>query len=124
MMNTQQELFPNSVGPSHHNAPETSHRAALANAPCSGSQRAKVLLAIHNFSYVDRNAVGPGLNDDEIVNASKLTGNSVRPRRGELHRGGFIEDSGGRRSSMLGNDSVVWSLTDKGLRAARELTDG
>ena len=147
-MNTQQELFPegwtaedeakaqdvgrqvgdiarqvfsNKAGPSHHNAPETSHQAALANAPRSGTQRARVLLAIHNFGYVDRNGVGTGLNDDEIANASKLMGNSVRPRRGELHQGGFIEDAG-RRSSMLGNGSVVWSLTEKGRRAAMELS--
>jgi predicted ArsR family transcriptional regulator len=111
--------FDNRLGPSHHNAPETSGQAAVANMPRSGSQRAKVLLTIARIaSNVD------GLTDDEIAKYAGLVGNSVRPRRGELVRDGLLVDSGRRRSSWMGHPAVVWCLTDKGLRAAKELTDG
>lgn len=111
-MNAQPSLpFTNYPGPSHRNAPETSRQAALANAPRSGTQRAKVLLALYDHA----------LTDDEIAATTDLVGNAVRPRRGELVSGGFVEDSGHRRSSWMGHPAVVWQVTDKGARVAREL---
>jgi predicted ArsR family transcriptional regulator len=94
----------------------------VANYPRSGTQRAKVLLVLHH----DLMYPGPegGLTDDEIANRSRLLGNSVRPRRGELVADGLVQDSGHRRSSNMGHPAVVWTLTEEGLRAAKELTDG
>lgn len=109
--------FENRLGPSHHNAPETSGQAAEANFPRSGSQRAKVLLTIFRHLWLQ------GLTDDEIASYSKLVGNSVRPRRGELVKDGLVTDSGHRRGTWMGNPATVWCLTDEGLRAAKELTD-
>jgi hypothetical protein len=120
--------FENRLGPSHHNAPETSGQAAVANYPRSGTQRAKVLVAIAFCSVLDENLRARGFRfgatDDEIANAVGLVGNSVRPRRIELVRDGLVEDSGKRRSSNMGHPAVVWTLTEEGLRAAKELTDG
>jgi predicted ArsR family transcriptional regulator len=86
-----------------------------------------VLWAIWN--YGDREVLGMipfrhGLTDDEIANKARLVSNSVRPRRGELVRDGLVQDSGHRRSSNMGHPAVVWTLTEEGLRAAKELTDG
>jgi hypothetical protein len=114
--------FENRLGPSHHNAPETSAQAAEANFPRSGTQRAKVLLAIHDAMRVDYWLAG--LTLDEIANWTGLVGNSVRPRRRELEQDGLVEDSGFERSSNMGHPAVVWTLTEEGLRAAKELTDG
>lgn len=112
--------FDNRLGPSHHNAPETSGQAAVANFPRSGTQRATVLDVIYRHSWLR----GHGLTDEEIATYAKLTGNSVRPRRGELVRDGLVVDSGERRGTWMGNPAVVWTLTEEGLRAAKELTDG
>jgi hypothetical protein len=111
--------FANRLGPSHHNAPETSGQAAEANFPRSGTQRARVLLTIYRHQWLR----GHGLTDDEIASYSKQIGNSVRPRRGELVRDGLVEDSGQRRGSNMGHPAVVWCLTDDGMRAAKELND-
>jgi hypothetical protein len=117
----------NRLGPSHHNAPETSGQAAEANFPRSGTQRAKVLRSIYDTVVFapDLSVSWPGgLTLDEIANRTNLVGNSVRPRRKELEAAGLIEDSGRRRSSNMGHPAVVWTLTDEGLRAAKGLTDG
>ena len=114
--------FQNRLGPSHHNAPETSGQAAVANFPRSGTQRHRVLF--HIWYWTGEQHTPHGLTDDEIANRTGLLGNSVRPRRGELQRDGLVKDSGYRRSSNMGHPAVVWCLTDEGLRAARELTNG
>jgi len=111
--------FENRLGPSHHNAPETSGQAAVANYPRSGTQRAKVLNVIYQALMFE-----DGLTLDEIANWTGLVANSVRPRRKELERDGLVRDSGKRKSSNMGHPAVVWTLTQEGLRAAQELTDG
>ena len=112
----QRRIYENCVGPSHHSAPETSRQAAEANAPRSGTQRAKVLLAL--FGARSRHL---GLTDDQIAAETGLVGNAVRPRRGELVADGFVEDSGERRSSWMGHPAVVWTITARGALVAREL---
>jgi predicted ArsR family transcriptional regulator len=107
--------FENRLGPSHHNAPETSALAALDNFPREATQRQKVLIALYRY--------GP-LTLDEMANITGLIGNSVRPRRKRLEQDGMVEDSGERSTTNMGKPAVVWTLTDEGLRAAKELTDG
>jgi predicted ArsR family transcriptional regulator len=106
------DVAENRTGPSHHNAPETSAAAAVANAPRSGTQRARVLIAVARHG---------GLTDDEIGMVCGLSGNAVRPRRGELVQGGYVEDSGDRRPSAMGNEAVVWTATPRGVTTAIEL---
>ena len=86
----------------------------------TAEDRLAIFLAIYNAAWrTDR----VGLTDMEIANRTGLTGDTVRPRRGELVKDGLVEDSSYKRSSNMGNPAVVWTLTDEGLRAAKELTD-
>lgn len=114
-MTRQASLFDqvtaNRAGPTSRHAPETSHLAAITNAPRSGTQRGRVLAAI---------VARGGLTDDEIGRVVRLPGNAVRPRRGELVQGGFVADSGHRRPSVQGNPAVVWEATPKGIAAVSE----
>jgi hypothetical protein len=114
--------FENRLGPSHHNAPETSGQAAVANYSTSGNKRQRVLLAIYEATASYHYA--PGLTLDEMANRTGLIGNTVRPRKVELEHDGLVTDSGYKRSSNMGKSAVVWTLTEEGLRAAKELTDG
>lgn len=95
-------------------AGETERAAARAVFPASGTQRRSVLEAVA--------AAGEdGLCDHEIEAGLGMNPSSVRPRRGELADGGWVEDSGLRRQTPSGADAVVWVLTDAGRRA---LADG
>jgi hypothetical protein len=119
--------FENRLGPSHHNAPETSALAAIATKSRTGEDRVTVLLAIYHDGWIVLPHGGRargGLTLDEIANRTGLIANTVRPRRKELERSGLVVDSGLRRSSNMGKPAVVWCLTDEGWRAAKELTDG
>lgn len=102
---TEPRLFDNELGAFQRHS-ETSRRGALTNYPKSGTQRARVLLAI---------ASGPH-TDNELCDVLGLSGSSVRPRRVELVSGGLVEDSGVRRSG-----SVVWRTTDAGWLASLEV---
>lgn len=85
---------------------DTSRLAALRARPNSGTQRAKIL------DFIERR--GPyGATDEEIQASLGLSPNSERPRRVELVTGGWVVDSGARRLTESGNDSIVWiSWTD------------
>jgi predicted ArsR family transcriptional regulator len=102
------DVSENRPGPSHHNAPETSAQAAVANAPRSGTQRWRVLAALVRYG---------DWTDDDLCDLLNLHGNAVRPRRGELVAAGFVEDSGVRRPSAMGNPAVVWTATKAGREA-------
>jgi hypothetical protein len=80
--------------------PETSRAAAYAVTPRTGTQRRRVLDAI---------AAKPS-TDEEIQSALHMNPNTQRPRRVELVRGGWVGDSGERRPSSTGQDSIVWGL--------------
>jgi predicted ArsR family transcriptional regulator len=85
----------------------------VANYPREASQRQRILTALYSAD----------LTDDEIANETRLVGNSVRPRRRRLVQDGLVEDSGKRTSSNFGHPAVVWTLTEEGLRVAKELAD-
>lgn len=95
-------------GKSHAHDPETSHAAAVANAPRSGTQRERVL-----FAFVS--AGDTGLTDFEAAQRCEL----VRPhvagnRRKELERLGAVARTEERRPTDTGCLAVVWTLTDAG----------
>lgn len=79
----------------------TSVKASHAAYPRSGSQKEAVLLAINSCPSTD----------EELAQALNLDLNSIRPRRGELADGGWVENSGFTRKTAQHNDAIVWQIT-------------
>lgn len=80
--------------------PDTSLTAAMLAIPRTGTQRRRVYDAI-------RDAGEEGRTDLELQLYLALDGNTERPRRVELQRGGHIVDSGRRRVAQ-GRPMIVW----------------
>lgn len=80
-------------------AADTSRAAALRAFPRSGTARGRVLMLLRNMG---------GLTDEEICKHLAMPPNTERPRRVELVSGGWVRDSGRRRPSSTGSDSIVW----------------
>lgn len=90
----------------HHRIPiDTERAAAMAVMPRSGTQRLRVLEAI---------AASDGLTDAELAVVTGLYLYSAAPRRCELAAGGWVCDSGRRRTTEHGNAASVWTLTREG----------
>lgn len=100
----------NRVGAFHapaSGAPVTERRAAVLAYPNTGTGRRKVLDAIA--------AAGErGMTDDEVAGETGMYRYSAAPRRNELLRDGWVEDSGRTRTNERGGQSEVWVLTDAG----------
>lgn len=79
----------------------TSKAAAKAIAPVAGTQRAMILEEI-------KVAGERGRTDCEIQAMCMLSGDTVRPRRGEILKAGLIRDGGMRRKTASGRHAVVW----------------
>jgi hypothetical protein len=93
--------------------PETSHMAAGRALSRKASDQ-RLVLAIH--------AANPdGLTDFELAEIADRAQTSLGVRRGELRDHGLIVNSGLRRPSPSGSPSIVWWLTEAGLRAALEV---
>lgn len=93
--------------PGSSGAPDTQRLAAISVYPTSGTARRTVL------DYI----VGcgdSGATDDEMEFRLGMRHQSVSARRYELHRDGWIEDSGKRRVTRSGRDAAVWTLTAQG----------
>lgn len=99
----------NTIGKFHADAKLTERKAALAIYPKTGTQRRSIL---------ERIALNTGATDEELSYLLNMNPSSVRPRRGELVEGGWIEDSGRTRQLRSGEKGIVWVLTEKG-RAER-----
>ena len=82
--------------------PETSQQASLQIAPAVETLRAKVLDCIRDHN---------GCTDQEVQTYLQMPGNTQRPRRQELVRGGFVKDSGDRRRTVKGRAAIVWVAT-------------
>jgi len=89
----------------------TSHAAAAAVLGRTGSARRRVLGLI---------AMQDGLTDEEISERLRMPPNTERPRRVELVRAGFIEDSGFYRYTSTFHKAVLWVATDAGRKALDE----
>ena len=90
---------PGIVGRAH---PDTSKLAALAVMPRTGTQRRAVLDVFHARGDL-------GATDFEVQEALRMNGNTQRPRRVELVAGGWLVDSGERRS-VRGHSMIVWKV--------------
>lgn len=96
----------NTVGIMPRDPHETTADAAFAVMPRTGTQRMAVLHAIASADS--------GLTDEEARTALGLRYSSECARRQELVKGGWVEDSGQRRSTTTGQDAIVWVLTPEG----------
>ena len=92
-------------------ARSTSAAAADSVEPRMGTQRLRILDAIY---AVSRDPALVGLTDVELAASTGIRPNSLRPRRGELVDGGWLEDSG-RTRVHHGNPHVVWVLSRNAL---------
>lgn len=86
----------------------TSRKAALERLPGSGTQRMTVLAAIVQAG---------GLADEQGEDLLRLSGDSYRPRRDELHDGGWVMISDRTYRTRAGHDAEVWIATPKALAA-------
>lgn len=48
------------------------------------------------------------MTDGEIAGRTGMSGDTVRPRRGELARRGLIRQTGEKRKTRAGRDAEVW----------------
>jgi hypothetical protein len=95
----------------------TSVAAKVAIGPVAKNLRQQVFL--HLLSLWPRGAT---LN--EIEAALEMPGNTVRPRRIELEKKGFVKDSGDRRLTPTGRNAIVWVVPDAVARAAQAKLKG
>lgn len=93
------------AGRRHRHAGETETSAARSAWPRFGTQRMTVLAAIAK-------AGDEGLTDHELADETGLFLYSCAPRRTELLHGGWVRDSGRRRTTPLGAEAAVWVLAD------------
>ena len=104
-----------SVGLVRNDHGDTAREAAKAIKLRSGTQRAAVLVEL----YMAR--LSGGMSDEMLQAVIGLGASSERPRRVELCRMGFVEDSGKRVHTSTGREAVVWAVTEAGAAAARKL---
>jgi hypothetical protein len=104
----------------HVRGSDTSRAAAQAVAPALRGKRRVVLI---QCMYSDPSLSVSGYTDNELTRLMSLGNgwgsNSCRPRRIELTRAGWLEDSGERR-----NGSTVWRPTAKAWAWWREQQNG
>ncbi len=85
-----------------HNGTATSIAAARALAPRVGTIRERV------YQYILNEGVH-GATADEVEDALKMSGNTVRPRILELRKSEHLFDSQLTRPTKSGQQAVVWS---------------
>jgi len=84
----------------HSSARDTERQAAKNALGNSGNQRSRI------YEYIASQPDGATL--DELASALGLLIQSATPRRKELEDAGLIRDSGKRRKTASGNNSIVW----------------
>lgn len=96
--------------PSRGSDPRTSHAAAKHVAVTAKNQRGKILAAYAG--------VAAGLTDDEAqVRAGVSPESCYWKRCSELRDGGYIADTGLRRTGRAGVERIVSALTQEGAQA-------
>ena len=99
-MKHDDDEFADKRGLARNDHPDTSHEAADAIMPKSGTQRRRV------YDFIQ--GCGPqGATDLEQQRILGLVGNTQRPRRRELVTAGLVVDSG-RRRQHGGRGMIVW----------------
>jgi len=109
----QLEMFNGTPPTGANNTAVTSRAAGVAMMPHVGTLRRKILGLL-----VAKGKLGG--TDGEIQEELGLKGSTERPRRKELEKGGFVEDSGQVRQTASGRAAVVWRATAKATLGAPE----
>lgn len=76
-------------------------KAAAARLTVSEQQRRSVLAFLESCGE-------RGATDEEIQDGIGMSGNTARPRRGELQKSGSVIDSGTTRPTRSGRAATVW----------------
>lgn len=99
-----------SAGVSHFGqGDDTEAAAARLITPRTGGDRMLVLATLAGSE-------GP-LTDYEIAQLTGLRQYTAAPRRGDLLRGGWVEDSGERHPTDSGTPATAWRLSERGREA-------
>jgi hypothetical protein len=111
-MNQQPSLF-DAVKPYAGKAPRvrqsaTSTAAAEAIEPKLGSLQLKVLRLLASY----------GPLSDETIDRLGLARSTLRPRRVELTKAGYVVDSGDRVKGESGLLMTLWTLSEKGKKSS------
>jgi hypothetical protein len=101
------DVTANKPGKAHTGGHSTEKAAAWKVEPRTGTQRARVMLALWRV-YPD------GLLHEEIGEIDGISDKAHRTRTGDLVKGGWVEDSGLKRLTDTNSESIVWRLTEKG----------
>lgn len=104
--NTLPDVAEQMPAPFHHDGPGSEQEAAALITPRAGTLRERALVAIHG-------ADEDGLTDHELAERTGIYLYSIAPRRSELVKLGWVEDSGIRRLTPGNVHAVVWILSDR-----------
>ena len=105
----------NTAGPNVAGS-DTSRAAAFHVAPKAGTYRRRVLEELltrydHGLS---------GCTDEDGAATLRMDGNTYRPRRVELTKGMWVEDTGRRHLTASREAAVVWGPTAAAIQWARQ----
>lgn len=81
---------------------ETSLFAAASISMSKGIQRGQIMAALMECPN--------GLTDEQIQANLGISGNTSRPRRGELVKLGLVRDSGRRGKTSSGRNAIIWEI--------------
>lgn len=84
--------------------PKPAPKKTITTPPKKGTMRYKV------YSRLKKKAS----TDEELQLFLGVPMDSVRPRRGELVKGGYVRDSGKRRVTSKGDKAIVWEAVPNG----------
>ena len=104
-------------GPVRHDAPDTSHEAAEAIAPCRGKLCRRLL------AYVQSRGL-EGTTNEEAAIALRLRTSSQTARMHELMSASLVVDSSARRKTTAGRSAIVWVSMDAQLENGKEAPNG
>lgn len=105
----------NLTGAAHEHSTDTERAAAALVEPRTGTGRLRVLTILAES--------GP-LTDFDIARLTGMRLYTAAPRRGELLRGGWIEDAGERHPTDSGASATAWRLTERGREAWYQMEVG
>ncbi len=88
-------------------APATEREAAISVYPRTGTARRRVLDFIASMGL-------RGATDEEVSLSLRMRLYTAAPRRNELLRDGWVEDSERQRPTTTGTRATVWVLTERG----------
>jgi len=99
--------------PVHRNAKRTENLAALRMLPHAGSGRRLVLETLYAHPH--------GLTDEELAEVTGRPHNTIAPRRVQLAKVEWVEDSATTRPTKTGSEAIVWRLTAVGHQRMKEI---